>query len=579
MAKILRVNMAKLSAKFEDVPKDYQLLGGRALTSTIVAKEVPPRCHPLEAENKLVFAPGLVSGTTAPSSGRLSVGGKSPLTGGIKESNSGGLAAQKLGRLGIKAIIVEGAATKFYTLKVDKSGAKLAPADDLVGKGMEDVDKLLWEKYGQGVGVIGCGPAGEMKMAAAGISVNDPDNGPGRYAGRGGLGAVMGSKGLKAIVVDDRGAPGVSMANPEAFARASKKLTEAILAHGVTSQALPTYGTCVCINVLNEAGGLPTRNFHAGQFEGHDKVSGEALNEIITKVRKGVGRVSQPCSPGCIIRCSNIYPKPDGSYHMSCIEYESDWALGPNCGIDDLDTVAELIRLCNDIGLDTIETGVAIGVAMEGGLLKFGDGKGAIELVKEIGKGSPVGRIIGNGAAFTGKAFGVTHVPVVKGQALPAYEPRAIKGIGITFATSPMGADHTAGYTVSPEIFGVGGKLNPLTTRGKVAVSLEHQTLTAFLDSSGYCLFISFPVIDNAAGFEGMKESVNAMYGVNLSRDDIMEYGRKVLRTERAFNLAAGFTKHDDRLPRFFYEEKLPPLNTVFDVSDRQLNRLFKMLG
>lgn len=577
MAKILRVNMTNLTTKFEDVPEEYYLLGGRALTSAIVAKEVPPRCNPLEPDNKVVFAPGLLSGSTAPSSGRLSVGGKSPLTGGIKESNAGGLAAQKLACLGIKAIVVEGAAPKFYTLKVDKSGAKLLPADNIAGKGMYEVDRILWEKHGEGVGIIGCGPAGEMKMAAAGVSVNDPENGPGRYAGRGGLGAVMGSKGLKSIVINDKGAPGVTVANPEAFAEATKKLTNALLTHEITSETLPTYGTAVVINVMNEAGGLPTRNFRYGEFEGHDKVSGETLNEVITKVRKGVGRVGHACHPGCVIRCSNIYPKPNGSYYVSCLEYESDWALGPDCCIDDLDAIAELIRICNDVGIDTIETGVAIGVAMEGGLLEFGDGQGAIQLLKEVGKGTPLGRIIGNGAAFTGQAFGVTHVPVVKGQALPAYDPRAVKGIGVTYATSPMGADHTAGYTIAPEMFGISGKVNPLTNQGKVALSLEWQSLTGFIDSSGYCLFISFAVLDKPEGFEGMCESVNAMYGVNLSQSDVMEYGRKVLRTERAFNLAAGFTKKDDRLPQFFSEEKLPPLGTVFNISDRQLDRLFKL--
>lgn len=577
MAKILRVNMTDLTTKFEDTPDEYYLLGGRALTSAIVTKEVSPTCHPLEPANKLVFAPGLLSGSTAPSSGRLSVGGKSPLTGTIKESNAGGLAAQKLGRLGIKAIVIEGAAPKFYTLKVDKSGAQLLPADDISGKGLYEVNSILWKKHGSGVGIIGCGPAGEMKLTAAGIAVNDPENGPSRYAGRGGMGAVMGSKGLKAIVIDDKGAPGVKIANPDAFEQATKKLTNALLTHEVTGETLPTYGTCVCINVINEAGGLPTRNFHYGEFEGHDKVSGETLNEIITKERKGVGRVGHYCHPGCVIRCSNIYPKPDGSYHVACLEYESNWALGPNCCIDDLDTIAELIRICNDLGLDTIETGVTIGVAMEGGVLDFGDGQGAIELLKEVGRGTPLGRIIGSGAAFIGQAFGVTHVPVVKRQSLPAYDPRAIKGIGVTYATSPMGADHTAGYTISPEIFGVSGKVNPLSTRGKVALSLEHQSFTCFLDSSGYCLFISFAVLDKPEGFEGMCESVNAMYGVNLSRDDVYEYGRRVLRTERAFSLAAGFTKEHDRLPSFFYEEKLPPLGTVFNISGRQLDRLFKL--
>lgn len=576
MSKLLRVDMAGLTCKFEDVPERYRLLGGRALTSTMVAEEVPPLCHPLGPKNKVVFAPGLVSGTEAPSSGRLSVGGKSPLTGTIKEANAGGLAAQKIARLGIKAIVLEGQPRdgKFRILTVDKSGASFLAADDLVGKGMYEVDRILWERFGQGVAVVGIGPAGEMRLANAGVSVNDPENGPGRYAGRGGLGAVMGSKGLKAIVIDDRGGPGVQVANKRAFRAETKKLTNSLLSHPVTSQALPTYGTAVLINIMNEAGGLPTRNFSVGRFEGAAKVSGEMINELATKVRKGEGKVAHPCHPGCVIKCSNVFPKPDGSYHVACLEYESDWALGPNCGIDNLDDIAELNRICNDVGLDTIEAGATIGVAMEGGLLKFGDGPGAIELLKEVGRGTPLGRIIGNGAAFTGRAFGVTRVPVVKGQAMPAYDPRAVKGIGVTYATSTMGADHTSGYTIAPEILGVGGKADPFTVN-KAELSRNFQATTAYIDSSGYCLFIAFAILDDPKGFEGMYRSVNAMYGVDMTPEDVANYGKRVIKTERTFNEAAGFTSAHDRLPEFMKSEPLPPHNTVFDVPDEELDQVY----
>lgn len=571
--KILRVNMTDLTATFEKAPDRYKNLGGRGLTSTIVADEVPATAHPLGPSNKLVIAPGIVTGTAAPSSGRVSVGAKSPLTGGIKESNAGGLAGQKLARLGIKALIVEGAPAddKWYMLKVDKNGASLSPADDLAGKGMYEVDTMLWKKHGK-VAIVGIGPAGEMKMAMAGVSINDMENGPGRYAGRGGLGAVMGSKGLKAIVIDDSGTPPVQAPDQERFRAATRALTSGLRAHPVTSETLPTYGTAALINVMNEAGGLPTRNFSSGRFEGAAKISGERINELV-KERKGEGRVGHGCHPGCIIRCSNIFPNEEGKAVTACVEYESDWALGANCGIDDLDAVAEMVRLCNDIGLDTIEAGVAIGVAMEGGLIKFGDAKGAINLLKEVGKGSPVGRLIGGGCALVGKALGVERVPAVKNQGMPAYEPRAVKGIGVTYATTPMGADHTAGYTVAPEILGVGGKLDPLTVdESKADASRAFQAVTAFVDSTGYCLFITFSTVDNPEAEQGMIDSVNAMLGTNWKTADIVEYGKQVLKTEREFNKRAGFTNADDRLPEFMYREPLPPHNTVFDVPDAMLD-------
>ena len=574
MSSILRVNMTTKKAAFEDVPERYENLAARGLTSTIVADEVPPTCHPLGPNNKLVIAPGIVTGTSAPTSGRLSVGGKSPLTGGVKEANVGGLAPQKLARLGIKAIIVEGHPEDdgWYLLKVDKSGAEIQPAPDLAGKGMYEIDEILWERYGK-VAIIGIGQAGEMKMSMAAVSVNDMENGPGRYAGRGGLGAVMGSRGLKAIVVDDKGTRVVQPKSTKLFKDGAAALTTALRGHAVTGEALPTYGTAVLVNVMNEAGGLPTRNFSSGRFEGASKVSGEVINELITQVRKGKGRVGHPCHPGCVIQCSNIFPREDGSTHVSVLEYESDWSLGPNCGIDDIDAIAELIRCCNDIGVDTIEAGVAIGVAMEGGLLEFGDAKGSLDLMRQMAEGTPVGRILGQGAAFTGQAFGVTRVPVVKGQAMPAYEPRAVKGIGVTYATSTMGADHTSGYTIAPEVLSVGGTADPFAVN-KAELSRAFQATTAFIDSSGYCLFIAFAILDDADGFQGMIDTVNGMLGTGYDADGIVEYGHNVLKVERGFNAAAGFTKADDRLPEFMKLEKLPPHDVVWDVSDEELDKV-----
>lgn len=579
--KILRVNMSDLSYRYEDVPEKWARFAGRGLTSAIVFDEVDPLCHPLGPHNKIVIAPGWVTGSpAAPSSGRTSFGGKSPLTGGIKESNAGGLSGQKIAKLGLAAIILEGQPEKgkWYTLVVTSDGVKFEDAADLAGKGMYEVDEVLWEQYPD-TAVIGIGPAGEMKLSNAGISVNDMENKPGRYAGRGGLGAVMGARGVKAMVVDDTGGPGVKIANQDLFKQGRRSLTEAIQEHDLTKKdgALNSYGTAVLINILNEAGGLPTRNFSSGQFEGAAKISGEAIAETVEKrcAEGGEGMTGHGCHPGCIIKCSNIYPNEDGSALVSCLEYETAWALGANCGIDDLDYVARMTYECNDAGIDTIEAGNTIAVAMDGGLLEFGDAQGALNLLQEVQKGTPLGRIIGQGVEATAKAFGVSRVPTVKGQSMPAYEPRAVKGIGVTYATTPMGADHTAGYTVAPEIAGVSGKLDPLSVEGKADLSLTFQAATAFIDSTGYCLFIAFPILDIAKGWQGMAETVAGVTGMNITGDDVVPLGKEILRMERLFNERAGFTAADDRMPEFMLYEKLPPHNEVWNISEDMLDSVF----
>lgn len=582
MSKILRVNMTARTVAFETVPEKYKEMGGRWTTSTIVCDEVSPTCHPLGPGNKLVYAAGIVTGTAAPTSGRISIGGKSPLTGTIKETNSGGMAGQKLARLGIKAIVVEGQPAEkgnYWILKVDKDGAELLPASNSwLGKGLHETYPLLFDEFGEKVAIIGIGIAGERLMANAGICVNDPENRPSRYAGRGGMGAVMGSKGLKAIIIDDAGnPPGVPIVNKELFDTGRKKLTEALLAHDITKPGggLNTYGTAVLVNIINEAGGFPTFNFRDGRFTGAAKISGEMIHEICTK-RGGAGTTGHGCSPGCIIRCSNVYPKPDGSELVSAQEYESVWSFGANCGIDDLDITGELIRLCNDYGLDTIEAGVTIAMAIEAGLAEFGDGAKAIALMHEIGDGTPLGHILGNGAAITANVFGVVRCPTVKGQAIPAYDPRAIKGIGITYAISTMGADHTYGYTIAPEMLGVSGKVDQFDV-DKADMARNFQHATAFIDASGYCLFIAFAILDIPSGLAGMVETCSGVLGTDWTIDNIGIIGEEIIRKERAFNTAAGFTKAHDRLPEFMKHEKLPPHNVVFDVPDEVLDRVHSL--
>jgi len=583
--KFLRLNMTDRTYRLEETPASYKNMGGRGLTSSLIAAEVPPLAHPLGPHNKIVFAPGIITGTAAPTSSRVSVGAKSPLTGGIKESNAGTPWAHDLASMQIKALVVEGQPSekdKFWGVyltwdaRTGKPKVEFFDATEYVNKNLYDVFPKLYQRFGEKVSIAGCGFAGESGYGNAGVVFNDMAKRPSRYSGRGGLGSVLGSKKLKFIVVNEAGSPGAAVADKALFDRGRKKMTEALQTHAITKPkgALNTYGTAVLINILSEAGGLPTRNFSSGRFEGAAKIAGEAIFEG-NKQRLGKELYNHACSPGCIIQCSNTWHRANGKEHASCVEYESDWALGADCGIDNLDDIAELILLCNGYGVDTIETGTTLAVAMAAGVIPFGDGKGAIKLVHEIGKGTPIGRILGSGTETAGKVFGLTHVPTVKGQSMPAYEPRAVKGIGITYATSTMGADHTAGYTIAPEILSVGGKVDPLSPEGKAGLSRAFQATTAFIDSTGHCLFIAFAILDIASGYEGMIEECNGVLGTSWTADDVLKIGGDILKRERAFNEAAGLTKAHDRLPEFMKYEPLPPHNQVFDVPDSVLDSVF----
>ncbi len=569
--KIYRVNMSDLTSTLEEVPEAWAGLGGRGLTSTIVAEEVEPTCHPLGRHNKIVFAPGLLAGTIAANSGRLNVGAKSPLTGGIKESNAGGTAAQFFARLGIKALIVEGKPEKdvLYCLHVKKDGGDISEVPELKGKGNFDTINAIMATQGEKTAVISIGPAGEMKMAAANISVKDPE-GHVRSAGRGGLGAVMGSKNVKCIAIDAAESSTVEMHDPEAFKAAARVFAKGLIDHPVSGQGLKNFGTAVLVNVINEAGGLPTKNFSSGQFEGAEKISGETIHD---NIEARDGKTSHACHPGCVIQCSQHYHDKDKKYQTSGFEYETIWAMGADCCVDNIDDIAEADSLMDDIGIDSIEFPVTVAVAMEGGLLPWGDGPGIIRLLKEeVGIGTPLGRLLGSGAGAVGTAYGVTRVPVVKNQAIPAYDPRAVKGIGITYATSTMGADHTAGYAVATNILNVGGSIDPLKKEGQVELSRNLQAATAAIDSAGLCIFVAFPALDIPECFLAIVDMLNARFGINLTADDVGALGLNILKTERAFNLAAGMTNKDDRLPEFVSEEPLPPHNVTWDFTGEEID-------
>ena len=567
----IRVNMSEQTVRVEDVPQDYVGLGGRGLTSIMINNEVPPTCDSLGPENKLIFAPGLLSGTSLVNTSRISIGAKSPLTGTIKESNAGGTVAAALGKLGITAIIVEGLAPqgKLFNLIIDQNGnAALQAADDFKGMRTYALVERLLQDHGEKNGVLCIGPAGEYQLASASIQTSDVDGRPCRAAGRGGLGAVMGAKGIKAIVISRQGKNPDAIADPESFKESAKVFAKAVKDHPFSGQMLGALGTAGLVSAVNSIGAFPSYNATKGVFEGWKKISGEVLAETIQK--RGGQTTHMGCSQ-CIIRCSNVFVDEGGKYVTASLEYETIWSMGGMLGIDDLDVIARLDFLSDDIGLDTINTGVAIGVAMDAGYKEFGDGQAAIELMEEIAKGTEIGKVFGNGPAAVGKHFNHHRVPVVKGQSIAAYDPRGMQGNGVTYATSPMGADHTAGNLVGAYLAGV---LNPLEAEGQVKASRKAQIAMASLDCTGLCMLAGAALAAPDVS-EALLKMINAKLGTQLGADDIPALGIRVLKTELEFNRNAGFTNKDDRLAKFFYEEPLPPHNKVFTVTDEDLDSTF----
>jgi aldehyde:ferredoxin oxidoreductase len=333
---------------------------------------------------------------------------------------------------------------------------------------------------------------------------------------------------------------------------------------------LPAFGTDVLINIINEAGGLPSMNFRYGTSENAEEISGEHVAEHIEA--RG-GKTTHGCHAGCVIQCSQVYNDKDGNYVTSGFEYEMIWAFGANYGIDNIDEIAEIDHIMDDIGVDAIEIGVTFGVAAEGGLLEFGDAAAVKNILRnEIPNGTPLGRIIGSGTGNVGKLYGVVRVPVVKNQAIPAYEPRAIKGQGITYVTTPMGADHTAGYAVATNILNSGGYIDPLKKEGQVELSRNLQIASAAIDSTGMCIFVAFPALDDPACLPALIDMINARFGAELTGDDVTNLGKNILKIERAFNIKAGLTSADDRIPEFMKYEALPPHNVTWDFTNEEID-------
>jgi aldehyde:ferredoxin oxidoreductase len=406
-------------------------------------------------------------------------------------------------------------------------------------------------------------------MSAAGVVCTGYGEQNSRVAARGGLGALMGSKGLKAVVIDASGAKAPSLANEELFHASARRFAKELIESPKTGRegSMHKMGTSAIVAAVNEMGAFPTRNFSAGSFEAAENLYGQRLREIT--LERG-GKTGTACMRGCVIACCNTFVDEDGEPVVSTLQYETIGLLGSNLGIGTLDDVAYLNRLCNDFGLDSIEAGAALGVAAEAGLASFGDKDSFVSLLEEIAAGSVLGRLLGQGAAATGRVLGVPRVPVAKGQAMPAYDPRALKGNGVTYATSPMGADHTAGNA-----FGIRQQVNPLGTEGQCEASLKLQLDVTILDSTGLCLFARPPVFGDP---QLMVDLINGRFGWGWSVEDLQEYKKTVLQMELAFNEKAGLTSADVRMPEYMTREPLPPHNTVFDVPDAELDAVFSGL-
>ncbi len=562
---IWRVNLRSQTCSRQPVPPAWERLGGRGLVARILVEEVPAGCEPLGPYNKLIFTPGLLVGHMLTSCDRISAGGKSPLTGGVKESNAGGTTGLQMAALGIRALILEDLPEKsgWQVLVISAEGAHFEPADDLAGLGVYAAAERLVERYGKKAAMALIGPGGEMRLASAGIQNLDGSQVPSRIAARGGLGAVMGTKGLKAIVFDGRDGQKPPIADLEAYRRAQKIFNQALLAHPQTA-VYRDYGTAAMTRMADGFGALPTRNFSSGQFEGAEQISGETMRQVLIE-RGGEAKPTHNCMPGCTIRCSNNFAGADGKSIVSPLEYETIGLMGSNLGIDSLDTIAKLNWEANDLGLDSIELGAALGVAAEAGLLQFGDGAEAMRLIGEIRQGTPLGRLLGSGATMTGKVYGVTRIPAVKGQAMSSYEPRAIKGTGVTYATSPQGADHTSGLTIR-------AKVDHLDPKVQVDISRNAQVNAAGYDTLGVCSFAGFGF---AVVPETIRDLLNARYGWDVGTNILQVLGRQSLSLEREFNRRAGFTPAQDRLPEYMTREPLPPHNSVFDVADEDLDKVF----
>ena len=545
--KLARINLSTGEIKVEklDLELAHKFIGGRGLGTKILYDEGVATVEPLSPENKLVYITGPMTGAAAPSTGRYMVVTKSPLTGMIACSNSGGIWGAKLKHAGWDAIIVEGQAPEWTYISIEDDKIQLLDAREYLGMMSEEMDTKLKEKHGPTASVLNIGPAGEKQVLLAAI-MNDKD----RAAGRSGVGAVMGSKKLKAIVVKSSRIKLDNIADEEALKEATKKAMDVLMANPVTSSGLKQLGTAILVNIINNVGSLPTKNWQESYYEQAEDISGETLAEKYL-VRPGA------CYR-CPIACGRIINV--NGHVTGGPEYEPLWAYGANCGNNDLNVIDECNMLCNEYGLDAISTPCTIAAAMElyqrgaikeedcaGVPLEWGSTKALVEWTKRMGNPeTELDWLMSSDSARLCEHYGMPEISMsVKKQEMPAYDARGIQGIGITHATSNRGGCHVRGYMISPEVLGLPQQLDRTVTDDKAAWAKTFQDLTAVIDSMGHCLFTSF-----AMGAQEYTDLLNAATGTNWTAEQVLEIGDRIYNIERMFNKAAGMKPEDDRLPK-----------------------------
>ena len=565
MRKYLQINLTDRSVDTEKLDGETIARGGRYLIAKTLLEDGVANTDPLSPENPLIFSAGPFAGTNFSNANRLSVGCKSPLTGGIKEANTGGTFAFALGQLEVAGFTLHGAASDWIVIRILKDGpVTFEPAGDIVGKGNFDAARALHERFGDKVSIALCGPVGEWLGLVAGISFSDVENRPSRLAARGGVGAVMGMKKVKAVVVDRHKMPPF---------HDRKKLMTGVREYGtrisesVPIQNMAKFGTATVGDFTNKIGGLPVRNFSAGQLVNtDDDVFELGGDQIHARNSERGGDTTHACMPGCMIKCSNVYVDSDGKEMVSPLEYETLGLLGSNCGLTDPDHVARLNAVCNDLGIDTIEIGGTLGALMDAGHAEFGDVEFLGQALDDIAQGNERGRLLAQGAARVGEHFGIERVPVIKKQAISAYDPRVIEVTGISMMYTAQGADHTAGNLPAAECDGK-------TTEELTKESLHMQVMCAAVDSLGLCVFGRSVTNEHP---EMIINAVNAAFDAGLDMEFFEELGRETIRMEKTFNTSAGFNEEDDELPEFFYSEPLAPSGKTARHRSADVNRVIR---
>jgi aldehyde:ferredoxin oxidoreductase len=567
MRKYLHIGLGDRSVRTDELHGEAIVRAGRHYIAKTLLESGIAKVEPLSPENPLIFSAGPFAGTNFSNANRLSVGCRSPLTGGIKEANSGGTFGFALGQLETAGLTLYGASKDWVVIRITKEGAVTwDSAESYMGKGNNETASLLFEKYGKKISFALCGPVGEYLGLVSGIAFADTDGRPSRLAARGGVGAVMGSKKVKAIVIDVHKMPTF---------HDRKKVMGAIREYGARlgkEPAIDTFkrtGTAMMADITNRIGGLPVRNFSNGRMveasEGPFKLGGDYIREL--NQSRG-GQISHACMPGCMIECSNVYFDANGKEMVSPLEYETLGLMGSNCGLDHPDQVATVNAVANDLGVDSIEVGATLGVLMEAGIGKFGDVEFMLQAMDEMRRGTERGRLYAQGTARVGAHYQVARVPVIKGQSISAYDPRVIEVTGISMMITAQGADHTTGNL---PVFDCKGK----TTEELVAASLGAQTACATADSLGLCIFGRSVTSVSA---ELVVTALNDAHGTQLDTSFMQTLGLETLRNEWTFNKQAGFTEKDDELPEFFYAEPLAPSNKAARHHSAEVNRSMREL-